>query len=597
MTESTSNSASASGADPARPARRDPELARLGDEYWALALESSPLSATLLGVHDHDDRLDDLSIQVEQDHRSALDALRRRAGSLDVATLSAADQVTRSLLLHELTTGIEAADFRFVELASDQMIGPHAQLLMVAPQLSYLTPGQAEAALIRYSQVPRMLGQALDRFRDGLAIGRTPAQVVIGRSIHSLDGYLASDLASDPFMATGLPDGWAGADGWRDEMMDLVRDRIRPAFAMYRDVLRDEFAPQARPDDRAGWCWLPDGDELYAALIRSHTSISTTPKQLHELGVELAEQSLPREYRTIAARHFTASGASVSGGGAAGVDPQDLQAIFAWLRSDPSLRHHDAAEIVELAEHAVARATAAIPEWFGRLPQSSCVVTPIPDFLAADAPYAYYFPPAIDGSRPGTYFINTANPEQSSSTEAESIAFHEAIPGHHLQIAISQELDDIPEFQRHGGATSYIEGWGLYAERLADEMGLYSDDIALMGMLTADSWRSARLVVDTGLHAFGWSRQQALDYFESHTPVPMEQVAGEVDRYLAMPAQALSYKVGQIEIHRLRADAESRLGAAFSLSAFHDVVLDSGAVTLPVLADLVEAWVTETTAT
>jgi uncharacterized protein (DUF885 family) len=218
-------------------------------------------------------------------------------------------------------------------------------------------------------------------------------------------------------------------------------------------------------------------------------------------------------------------------------------------------------------------------------------VSPIPEFLAADAPYAYYFPPAVDGSRPGTYFINTADPEQASRTEAESIAFHEAIPGHHLQIAISQELDDLPDFQRHDGATSYIEGWGLYAERLADEMGLYSDDVALLGMLTADAWRSARLVVDTGLHALGWSRQQALDYFETHTPVPMDQVAGEVDRYLAIPGQALSYKVGQIEIQRLRADAEERLGDAFDIRGFHDVVLDSGAVTLPVLGELVESWI------
>ena len=588
MTESSSISVHASSGDTTgSTGARDRELVRLGAEFWALALESNPLSATLLGVHDHDDRLDDLSLEVEQDHQRALEHLRTQTTAIHPQELSAADRVTRSLLLHELATRIDAADLRLAELASDQMVGPHAELLMVAAQLSYPEPALAEAALIRYSQIPRMLGQALDRFRAGLAVGRTPAQVVIGRSISSLDGYLGSELDVDPFLATGLPEGWDGIDGWRDEMTDLVRDRIRPAFAMYRDVLRNEIAPQARPDDRAGWCWLPDGDELYAALIRSHTSISTTPLSLHDLGVGLTERTLPEEYRTVAGRW------SSSAAGPSGLDTQDLQAIFTHLRTDPGLRHHDEAEIVELAERSVTRATASIPEWFGRLPVAACVVTPVPDFLAADAPYAYYFPPAIDGSRPGTYFINTAEPEQSSRAEAESIAFHEAIPGHHLQIAISQELDDIPEFQRHGGSTAYIEGWALYAERLADEMGLYSDDVALLGMLTADSWRSARLVVDTGLHALGWSRQQALDYFGKNTPVPMEQVASEVDRYLAMPAQALSYKVGQLEIQRLRADAEARLGDRFELAAFHDVVLDSGAVTLPVLADLVEAWVTD----
>ena len=196
----------------------------------------------------------------------------------------------------------------------------------------------------------------------------------------------------------------------------------------------------------------------------------------------------------------------------------------------------------------------------------------------------------MDGSRPGTYFINTSDPEHASRTEAESIAYHEAIPGHHLQLSISQELTDLPDFQRHDGATSYIEGWGLYAERLADEMGLYTDDLALLGMLTADSWRSARLVTDTGLHALGWSRQRALDYFEENTPVPMDQVLPEVDRYLAMPAQALSYKVGQLEIQRVRAEAEATLGDDFDIKGFHDVVLGSGAVTLGVLAEIVEDW-------
>ena len=270
-------------------------------------------------------------------------------------------------------------------------------------------------------------------------------------------------------------------------------------------------------------------------------------------------------------------------------------ALFARqrLRTDPALRPRDAADIPHVATAPVARATAAIGDWFGRLPGSPCAVEAVPDFLATDAPYAYYYPPAVDGTRGGTYFINTANPTGASRTEAESIAFHEAIPGHHLQIAISQELDGLPEFQRHDGATSYIEGWALYAERLADEMGLYSGPIDRLGMLTADSWRSARLVVDTGLHAFGWSRQQAVDYFTRHTPVPLDQVLAEVDRYLAMPGQALSYKVGHFHIQQLRDDAAARLGNRFQIADFHDVVLGSGAVTLPVLSDLVQRHIDE----
>jgi uncharacterized protein (DUF885 family) len=560
---------------------RDPQLWDLADRYWTLSLADQPLAATLLGVHDHDDRIGDLSEGAEQEQRDRLVALRAEVDHLAAEGLSGADRITRSLLLHQLSRAVESADLRLVELASDQMDGPHAALLMIAPQLTYPEPEHADAALGRYELVPQYLEQALERFRAGLARGRTPAAAVIARSVNSLDGYLAGPVEEDPFLAAQLPAAWSGddstrADAWRDSLLDVVRDRIRPAFVAYRDALRDELGPAARDDEHAGWGWLPDGDQLYAALIRAHTTIDTSPAALHEIGVEHTERLLPEEYRRIAPSCL-------------GTDV--LDEVFERLRNDPALRHRDAQEVVETARSTVARATAAMPRWFGRLPVAPCEVAPIPAFLAQDAPYAYYFPPATDGSRPGTYFINTADPEGASRTEAESIAFHEAIPGHHLQIAISQELDGLPEFQRHDGATSYVEGWGLYAERLADEMGLYTGELDRLGMLTADSWRSARLVVDTGLHALGWSRQRAIDYFTEHTPVPLDQILPEVDRYLAIPAQALSYKVGQLEIQRLRSEAEQRLGDRFDLPGFHDVVLASGAVTLPVLGDLVRDWI------
>lgn len=551
-------------------------LSELAARYWDAAMARSPLTATLLGVHDHDGDLDDLSEAADAAHADELTSLLAAARALDPAGLDAAGRVTLALLVHQLEVGLEAVELHLVELASDQMLGPHASLLMVAPQLTYPEPDHARAALRRHELVPRLLDGALDRFRAGLAAGRTPAACVLARSLNSLDGYLATPVDDDPFPAAGLPEGWDGAEGWRDTVRDQVREVIRPAFARYRDVLRDELLPAARPDDRAGWSWLPDGERLYAALVRSHTTLSVSPEELHRLGRHHTEDLLPAEYREVAPE--------VLGTG-------ELTEVFRRLRTDPALRHVDAAEIVAVAEASVARATEAMEPWFGRLPTSPCRVTPVPDFLADDAPYAYYFPPAPDGSRPGTYFINTADPTEASRTEAESIAFHEAIPGHHLQLAIAQELDGLPEFQRHDGATSYIEGWGLYAERLADEMGLYSGALDRLGMLTADSWRSARLVVDTGLHALGWSRQDAVDYFTEHTPVPLDQVLPEVDRYLAMPAQALSYKVGQLEIQRLRAEAEERLGPGFGVADFHDVVLGSGAVTLPVLAELVTDWI------
>ncbi len=551
----------------------------LADRYWTAVLEAAPSSATLLGIHDHDDRLEDLSVESDERLRTRLTDLAdqlTRTSATDDRT-----RVTASLLAHQLQTAVEAIDLRLTEMASDHMLGPHASLLMSVPQMTYPEPAQAAAALTRYAQVPRMLGQALDRFRDGIDSGRTPAAAVVDRSIHALDQYLATPESQDPFLMPVLPtepngDEWRDASRWRADASALVHDVIRPAFAVYADVLRDELLPIARDDEHVGWCHLPDGDAMYAALMRAHTTLERSPEELHRLGRERTEVVLPEEYAVLGREVFGTT---------------DLHSLFQRLRSDPKLRHRDAEEVVSVAKATVERATAAMVDWFGRLPESPCAVLPVPDFLAADAPYAYYYPPAVDGSRGGTYFINTANPTETSRTEAESIAFHEAIPGHHLQIAISQELDDLPEFQRHDGATSYVEGWGLYAERLADEMGLYSGPIDRLGMLTADSWRSARLVVDTGLHAMGWSRQQAVDYFVTNTPVPVDQVLAEVDRYLAMPGQALSYKVGQLHIQELREQARAELGEAFAIPEFHDVVLGSGAVTLPVLTDLVDRWV------
>jgi uncharacterized protein (DUF885 family) len=243
------------------------------------------------------------------------------------------------------------------------------------------------------------------------------------------------------------------------------------------------------------------------------------------------------------------------------------------------------------ARRYLAAATAAMKDWFGRLPVTPCEITPIPASVAEDMPVAYYFPPANDGSRPGTYFVNTADPGHKNRFETASVAYHEAIPGHHLQLAIATELDGVPAFQRLShGHTAYVEGWGLYAERLASEMGLYADDLERIGMLAADSWRSCRLVVDTGLHALGWGRQRAIDFMAANAPVSIGEIEVEVDRYIGMPGQALAYKIGQREIFRLREEARGRLDDRFDIRCFHDVVLGSSSVSLPVLRHLVEDW-------
>jgi uncharacterized protein (DUF885 family) len=558
----------------------NPDLDTLAADYWDFTLERSPTLATLVGDHRFDHLVEDHSADGEADARAGLVRLRERLGTIGIDTLEGQDRITARVMATEIDDAVRLIDLGATELRSDQMDGPHIAALISAPQIAAETPDHAEALLERFSKLGASLDQAAQRFRDGAAKGRTPAVLCLRRSINSLDGYLGSSLEDDLFVNLTGPDDWEAEAAWRDQLLRVVTESLRPAFARLRATLSDELMPVARPDDRAGLCWIDGGDELYEAYLRSYTSLPVTPDELHDFGISECEDQLPREYREVGQRALGLT---------------DLSAMFERVRTDPGLRFGSGDEILGLAKSSVQRATAAMVSWFGRLPQAACRVEAVPAVLAADSPGAYYFPPTEDGSRPGTYFVNLREPGEQIRIEAESIAYHEAIPGHHLQLAIASELTGLPRFRRLGvGNTAYAEGWGLYAERLADEMGLYSDDLARMGMLAADSWRSGRLVVDTGLHAKGWSRQRAIDYLVEHSPAPLLEIEPEIDRYVAIPGQAVAYKVGQREIMALRRRAESALGARFDIAAFHDAVLGSGGVTLPVLGELVEGWIEST---
>ena len=550
----------------------------LADEYWEAKLEASPLFASFLGDHRYDDRADDLSAEEERRLRTVWVGLRERAAAVEAGNgaLDETDRATRDLLVQELDDAVRAIDLRLAELASDQMQGIHADLLITAAQLRAPEPEHATMALERAQQFGRMLDQATERHREGLAAGRTPARINIERSINQVDGYLASPLVSDPFANLAGPEGWDEIEVWRGQLTDIVRDDLRPAFARYRDALRDELLPAGRPDDRPGLRWLDGGAELYQALIELHTGLPLTPQELHAIGMAEATEALPREYAEVGGREF-------------GTD--ELAEIFGHLLEDPALRYGDADQIVAHATECLEAARAVMGDWFGIRPEAACVLKPVPDYLAADAPAAYYSPPAPDGSRPGEYFVNLHEPTKRGRAETASIAYHEAIPGHHLQLAIASERTDLPAFRRLSwGHTAFVEGWALYTERLADEMGLYQTDLDRLGMLASDSWRACRLVVDTGLHALGWTRQQAIDFMNAHAPVSREEIVVEVDRYIGMPGQALAYKVGQREILRLRDEARAKLGPGFDIKAFHDAVLGGATISLRLLRDRVASW-------
>jgi uncharacterized protein (DUF885 family) len=371
--------------------------------------------------------------------------------------------------------------------------------------------------------------------------------------------------ARDQALAAAWP---AGTHARFAAMLDHTIDaEVRPALARLRAVLEGEVLPRARRGAHEGLAGLPSGEACYAAMIQAHLGEPQAPGALHDLG--LAE--VARTDAALAALGQRALGTA------------DLATTITRLREDATLRFADAAAIVAKAEASLARARAAVPRVFATLPTTDCVVSVIPDYEAPFSTIAYYRQPHPDGSKPGEYFVNTYQPGTRTTYDFEALTWHEAIPGHHLQIALAQEQGALPAFRKHGGSTAFVEGWALYSERLADELGLYSSDLDRLGMVVYDAWRSARLVVDTGLHARGWTRAQAEAYLRTHTALTDDNIRNEVDRYITTPGQALAYKVGQLAILALRAEAERALGARFDLRAFHHAVLAQGAVTLPVL--------------
>ncbi len=555
------------------------DIANLAAEYWEHELRTNPTTALLLGDHSYGDQMENLTRAAEDDAIGALHGFADRAEAIDPTPLSNPDRVTRGVLIEEARGKARELESRMAEFDVNPSLGLHVQLPQVAAQINL--PGAEEAAAIvaKWSKMKDVFEQAVQRLRQGVALNRTPPQIAVEKSIGQIDRYLAMPVAEDPFLAVAPPGTFTEdqATAWKARLEEQVVASIRPGYELYRAALVEEILPHARPQEKTGLRWLPDGEEVYDKAVRRHTTMRLSAYDVHEVGLEAIDR-LADEYRFVGARVL----------GLTNVD-----AIHRQLRNDADLRFATSEQVVAAGAAAMERAKAAIPKWFGRLPETDCVMVEIPEFAAEEAPLAFYLPPTRDGSRPGSYFINSTAPTTRTRFESEALAFHESIPGHHLQIAIAQELDGVPEFQKHALVTAYVEGWGLYAERLCDEMGLYSGELERMGMLSFDSWRACRLVVDTGMHGLGWSRQEAIDYMTANSPQAHNNIESEVDRYIGWPGQALAYMIGRREIMRLRSMAQQEMGADFDIKGFHDMALGSGAVPLPMLAQMVVDWTTD----
>ncbi|MBB5787113.1 DUF885 domain-containing protein [Jiangella mangrovi] len=550
-------------------------IAQLADELIDLLFDAYPVDASLLGLRDREDRLTDYTEAGEAAFAGRLTSVAARAEAVDPAGLDDADRITRAVILQQAEAELDHLATHAVEYTvTDSFFAPASASLSSLTMIGISEPAHADGYLARLAGLPALLDTITQRHRAGIAAGRLPVRRLAEATVAHWTRYVAN-AADDP-LRRPEPAAGSGTDAaaFRTERDRLLTEVVHPAITRYRDSVAADVVPHGRPDDRAGLCWLPGGDEFYARVARAHTTTTRTPDELHQTGLDVLAR-LTAEYAEIGGRVFGTG---------------DQAAILHRLRTDPAMRWRDGDELLAAARAAIQRAERVAPQWFGRLPSQSCVVEAVPASEAPGAPGAYYMQPALDGSRPGTYFANTHEAEKRDRYGAESVAFHEAVPGHHFQLTIAQELTDLPLLRRLASITAFDEGWGLYAERLADEMGLYSDDVALLGMLSEDSMRACRLVVDTGLHAKGWSRQQAVDFMVANTATSQIEIETEVDRYISAPGQALAYMVGRLEIQRIRAAAEATMGDRFDLRGFHDLVLGNGPLPMGVLDQVVGAW-------
>ncbi len=560
------------------PATPSEALRALADRFWEHYLAAYPTWATVIGDRRFDDRLDDPSQAGVAARLAWLDEIAAGARAIDPARLPPTERVTREMLVDEAANHAASLRTGIDEWTVDPLQGPIMTILDTVDYQTIRTPEDGRAMVERWRGIGRYFDALRANLREAAADGKVAVVKPVERMLDILRGLEA--LPADEWKlaapASAELEGWSEADRgrFRASLMEAVREIAIPGFRRYRETLEREVLPAARPEDRPGILHLPGGSEAYRTAIRVHTTLDLDPEQIHATGLAEIE-------RLDAA--FVELGSRVLG-------TTDLPSTLAALRDDPRLRFSTADEVFETAKRSLARAQGAIGDWFGRIPNAACVVVPVPSHSEVHQTIAYYAWPAIDGSRPGRYYINLHAPETRPRYEAEALAFHESVPGHHLQIAVAQELPGLPAFQRMLGSTAFAEGWGLYTERLADEMGLYSSDMDRFGILSYDAWRAGRLVFDTGIHALCWTRQQAIDFLARHSALGANNIANEVDRYIVWPGQALAYKVGQLEILALRDAAQARLDGAFDIKAFHDLILGSGAVSLPILRSLVDDW-------
>ena len=556
----------------------DKQLLQLSDDFFQNSLASSPTSAIMRGYKEYFDQIEDLSEETFDKEEQLVNKFISRLEKIDLNTLSHREKITHGMLEFALSSNKDALLDKNWEFGAG-VSGFTGYLIDYNQRLFIPDVESADLLLKRLELYDRLFTQIAQVQKEGLLNNRVATKRNLLRTIDQLENYLNTPLEKDTLLLVNFSTdvGELEISNWKEKAKKIIETNVRPAVLAYLDQLKEEHLPKGRTDEKSGILWIEGGEETYLRALRRYTGHkNTTVKEVHNIGISEIER-LKTEFFEIGKNVFS--------------DANSPEEVIYKMQTEPAMRYESKEQMLKIAEDTIERSYKPLNKWFTVFPKSPCKVLPAPPESEQHAPPAYYVAPLPDGSRDGTYFLNTYKPETKSIFEAESVAFHEAIPGHHLDRTIAVELQDVPDFQRYVASTAFVEGWGLYAEQLANEMGLYSNDVQQLGRLGNDAWRGCRLVLDTGMHGMGWSRDKAIEFFRANSPIEEINSEIEIDRYIAWPGQACSYKMGQLKIEELRRKAENELDDKFDIRYFHDEVLCDGGITLPILENKIDSFI------
>lgn len=565
---------------PADPSQSELESRRkaLNDllaERWEYTLRTSPIFASVLGDKRWNDKLDDGSQKAIDDDLEQSRKYLARFEAIDTAGFPEQEALNKTLMVRDLRQALEEERFKPWEMPVSQFGGAHLFLPQLVSILSFQSVKDYDDYIARMKQVPRMFDETVIQMRKGMAEGLMPPRILLEKVVEQANGLATKAADATPFAEPfgKFPDAISAAEQkrLREQGLAAIRGSVLPAYVKFTSFVREEYAPKGR-NDPGVWS-LPDGPERYAFRVKQSTTTDLTPEEIHQIGLAQVKEIEARMVEVVNQLGF-----------------KDLKSFSASLPANSKVHVHSRKEILDLYQKYIDQMYGKLPAMFGRLPKAKVLVLPIEEFREKEAS-THYVEAAQDGSRPAHVMVNTGNFEKGTTLDCETTAYHEGVPGHHLQIAIAQELPQLPPFRQNEYYTAYTEGWALYSERLGKEVGFFQDPYSYYGHLQDDMLRAIRLVVDTGFHYKHWTRQQVVDFFHDHSAIDEAEVQSETDRYMAWPAQALGYKIGQLEILKLRQYAKDELGDKFQLSNFHDEVLGAGALPLDVLSARIHDWV------